>query len=77
MRKEKIYHVYNFDLEFDQVMRDGMIVQSGKYNDLLKPGTDLATLVIAHNESMQLVETEKPADIDEPVSSREVCCRTG
>lgn len=68
-----VTHQIDFLHEADSVlvMRDGMIVQSGKYNDLLKPGTDLATLVIAHNESMQLVETEKPADIDEPVSSRE------
>lgn len=39
-------------------MRDGKIAQSGKYVDLLKPGTQLETLVAAHNESMQLVESE-------------------
>lgn len=56
-------------------MRDGMIVQSGKYDDLVKPGTELETLVIAHHESMQLVE--KPMDLDEgplldaPVASLE------
>ena len=61
--------------EFGQVMRDGMIVQSGKYDDLVKPGTELETLVIAHHESMQLVE--KPVDggegprLDAPVASLE------
>jgi len=39
-------------------MRDGMIAQSGKYMELLKPGTQLETLVTAHNESMQLVESK-------------------
>lgn len=35
-----------------------MIAQSGKYLDLLKSGTQLEALVTAHNESMQLVESE-------------------
>jgi len=39
-------------------MREGMIAQSGKYMDLLEPGTQLETLVTAHNESMRLVESE-------------------
>ncbi|XP_021906796.1 ABC transporter C family member 4 [Carica papaya] len=38
------------------VMRDGMIVQSGKYNDLLDAGTDFRALVNAHETSMELVE---------------------
>jgi len=42
-------------------MKDGRIAQSGKYDDLLKPGTALEKLVIAHNDSMQLVE--KPVDL--------------
>lgn len=40
------------------VMRDGMVVQSGKYNELLESGTDFQSLVAAHETSMQLVETE-------------------
>lgn len=58
-------------------MRDGMIAQSGKYVDLLKPGTQLETLVTAHNESMQLVESETMdlagGAVDAPVSPYEVC----
>ncbi|KAF8401477.1 hypothetical protein HHK36_012416 [Tetracentron sinense] len=38
------------------VMRDGMIVQSGKYNELLDAGTDFRALVSAHETSMDLVE---------------------
>lgn len=57
-------------------MRDGMITQSGKYVDLLQPGTELETLVTAHNESMQLVESESTTDLvggDASVSLYEVC----
>ncbi|TYJ05084.1 hypothetical protein E1A91_A12G141900v1 [Gossypium mustelinum] len=38
------------------VMRDGMIVQSGKYNDLLESHMDFGALVAAHESSMELVE---------------------
>ncbi|KAF9613138.1 hypothetical protein IFM89_005709 [Coptis chinensis] len=38
------------------VMRDGMIVQFGKYNELLDFGTDFGALVAAHETSMELVE---------------------
>ncbi|XVE73311.1 hypothetical protein DITRI_Ditri11bG0107500 [Diplodiscus trichospermus] len=38
------------------VMRDGMIVQSGKYNDLLDSGMDFGALVAAHETAMELVE---------------------
>lgn len=37
-------------------MRDGRIVQSGKYNDLLDSGLDFSALVAAHDTSMELVE---------------------
>jgi ATP-binding cassette, subfamily C (CFTR/MRP), member 2 len=37
-------------------MRDGTIVQSGKYDELLQPGTGFAGLVAAHDSSMELVE---------------------
>lgn len=39
-----------------QVMRDGMIVQSGKYDDLLESGLDFGALVAAHETAMELVE---------------------
>uniref|UniRef100_A0ACD5WPT8 Uncharacterized protein n=1 Tax=Avena sativa TaxID=4498 RepID=A0ACD5WPT8_AVESA len=43
------------------VMKDGMIVQSGKYSELLKAGTDFTALVAAHDSSMELVESATPA----------------
>lgn len=39
-----------------KVMRDGKIVESGKYNDLLNSGLDFGALVAAHETSMELVE---------------------
>ncbi|PWA98523.1 ABC transporter Tap-like, P-loop containing nucleoside triphosphate hydrolase [Artemisia annua] len=41
-----------------QVMRDGMIVQSGKYDELVQSGLDFQALVSAHETSMQLVQTK-------------------
>lgn len=38
-------------------MRDGKIVESGKYEPLLKSGMDFGALVAAHETSMELVET--------------------
>ena len=46
--------LHNADLIL--VMRDGEIVQSGKYNQLLHDGTDFSALVAAHDHSMELVE---------------------
>ncbi|TVU35823.1 hypothetical protein EJB05_17730, partial [Eragrostis curvula] len=39
------------------VMKDGMIVQSGKYSELLHQGSEFAALVAAHDISMALVES--------------------
>ncbi|KAK9013565.1 hypothetical protein V6N11_041569 [Hibiscus sabdariffa] len=46
--------LHNVDLIL--VMRDGMIVQLGKYNDLLDSGMDFGALVAAHETAMELVE---------------------
>ncbi|KAL7216440.1 hypothetical protein ACSBR1_028390 [Camellia fascicularis] len=46
--------LHNIDLIL--VMRDGVIVQSGKYNDILQSGMDFQALVSAHETSMELVE---------------------
>ncbi|KAI3668267.1 hypothetical protein L6452_43344 [Arctium lappa] len=46
--------LHNVDLIL--VMRDGMIVQSGKYDELLESGLDFKALVSAHETSLQLVE---------------------
>ncbi|XP_027350768.1 ABC transporter C family member 14-like isoform X1 [Abrus precatorius] len=46
--------LHNVDLIL--VMRDGMVVQSGKYDDLLDAEMDFKALVDAHETSMELVE---------------------
>ncbi|KAG9443772.1 hypothetical protein H6P81_015112 [Aristolochia fimbriata] len=46
--------LHNVDLIL--VMREGKIVQSGKYDVLLQSGTDFEVLVSAHETSMELVE---------------------
>ncbi|XP_074303388.1 ABC transporter C family member 4-like [Silene latifolia] len=53
-----VTHQVNFLHNVDQilVMRDGMIVQSGKYSSLAEAGTDFNALVAAHETSMELVE---------------------
>ncbi|XP_073299207.1 ABC transporter C family member 14-like [Primulina huaijiensis] len=59
-----ITHQVDFLNNVDQilVMRDGMIVQSGKYNDLLKMGMDFKALVTAHESSMELAEVETTSE---------------
>jgi ATP-binding cassette subfamily C (CFTR/MRP) protein 2 len=54
--------LHNVDLIV--VMRDGNIVQSGKYNHLLDSGLDFTALVAAHDTSMELVEmgTDMPSE---------------
>ncbi|XP_031112582.1 ABC transporter C family member 14-like [Ipomoea triloba] len=52
----QIDFLHNVDLIL--VMRDGMIVQSGKYNDLLESGLDFKSLVAAHESSLELVDVE-------------------
>ncbi|KAG8052292.1 hypothetical protein GUJ93_ZPchr0001g30160, partial [Zizania palustris] len=51
--------LHNADIIY--VMKDGMISQSGKYDELLREGTDFAALVAAHDSSMELVESAAPA----------------
>nr|WEG20082.1 ABCC4 [Lemna turionifera] len=71
--------LHNADLIL--VMRDGEIVQSGKYHQLLAAGTDFSALVAAHDNSMELVEhgaatagevndaTPKPSENPPPVQN--------
>ncbi|KAI5074572.1 hypothetical protein GOP47_0010533 [Adiantum capillus-veneris] len=40
------------------VMKEGAIVQAGRYAEILGAGTAFAALVTAHNEAMNLVDTE-------------------
>ncbi|XP_062210491.1 ABC transporter C family member 14-like [Phragmites australis] len=59
--------LHNADIIY--VMKDGMIAQSGKYDELLRAGTDFAALVAAHDSSMELVESVAPeSDRELPVS---------
>ncbi|KAL5713054.1 Multidrug resistance-associated protein 4 [Ranunculus cassubicifolius] len=48
--------LHNADLIL--VMRDGMIVQSGKYDALNETGLDFGALVAAHETSMEIVDTK-------------------
>ncbi|KAI8011762.1 ABC transporter C family member 14 [Camellia lanceoleosa] len=52
----KANHIY--------VMRDGMIVQSGRYQELLESGLDFGELVAAYETSMDLVEMSTPISTD-------------
>ncbi|KAL7585144.1 hypothetical protein Lser_V15G41587 [Lactuca serriola] len=52
--------LHNVDLIL--VMRDGMIVQSGKYDELVDSGLDFSALVSAHETSMQLIQTESTTE---------------
>ncbi|XP_076936304.1 ABC transporter C family member 14-like [Bidens hawaiensis] len=59
------------DVDLILVMRDGMIVQSGKYDELVKSRLDFTALVSAHESSMQLVQAEstKPQTLTKSHSS--------
>lgn len=46
-----------------------MIVQSGKYNDLLDSGLDFKALVTAHETSMELVDVENATENSSPTIS--------
>lgn len=59
--------LHNVDLIM--VMRNGMIVQSGKYNELLDSGLDFGALVAAHETSMDLVDVEHNNPQKERVNS--------
>uniref|UniRef100_A0A453M826 ABC transporter domain-containing protein n=1 Tax=Aegilops tauschii subsp. strangulata TaxID=200361 RepID=A0A453M826_AEGTS len=50
--------LHNADIIY--VMKEGTIVQSGKYDKLIQRGSDFAALVAAHDSSMELVEGAAP-----------------
>ncbi|VAI23968.1 unnamed protein product [Triticum turgidum subsp. durum] len=50
--------LHNADIIY--VMKEGTIVQSGKYDELIQRGSDFAALVAAHDSSMELVEGAAP-----------------
>ncbi|XP_027351838.1 ABC transporter C family member 3-like [Abrus precatorius] len=45
------------DADLILVMREGSITQSGKYNDILRSGTDFMELVGAHREALSSIES--------------------
>jgi ABC-type multidrug transport system fused ATPase/permease subunit len=53
-------------------MRDGKIVQSGKYEELVKSSLDFGALVAAHENSMALIDTStsEPSTQPEPDNDR-------
>ncbi|XP_021775375.1 ABC transporter C family member 14-like [Chenopodium quinoa] len=53
--------LHNVDLIL--VMRDGTIVQGGKYDHLVKAGTDFHALVAAQGTSMELVEAGSTSEL--------------
>ncbi|KAH7443058.1 hypothetical protein KP509_02G017300 [Ceratopteris richardii] len=55
------------------VLRDGEIIQAGKYDDLLQAGTDFDTLVSAHNEAIESMDvneyvTDESEESEKPTS---------
>ncbi|XP_021848338.1 ABC transporter C family member 5 [Spinacia oleracea] len=57
------------------VLREGKIVQAGKYDDLLQAGTDFNSLVFAHNEAieaMDIAHHHSSEDSDEGSSPQNV-----
>ncbi|CAN8295697.1 unnamed protein product [Cochlearia groenlandica] len=46
------------------VLREGRIIQSGKYDDLLQAGTDFKALVSAHHEAIEAMDIPSPSSED-------------
>ncbi|KAL4595485.1 hypothetical protein ACB092_12G094600 [Castanea dentata] len=55
------------------VMKDGRITQTGKYNDILKSGTDFMELVGAHEKALLALDSVEAGSVSESTSmSKEV-----
>ncbi|TKY72603.1 ABC transporter C family member 4 [Spatholobus suberectus] len=59
--------LHNVDLIM--VMREGRIVQSGKYDELIKAGLDFGALVAAHESSMEIAESSDNKGGDDSAQS--------
>ncbi|CAK8531140.1 unnamed protein product [Lathyrus sativus] len=55
------------------MMREGRVVQSGKYDELLKAGLDFGALVAAHESSMEILETSDNSNDDSSQSLKLAC----
>lgn len=51
------------------VLREGRIIQAGKYDDLLQAGTDFKTLVSAHHEAIEAMDIPNHSSEDSDESS--------
>ncbi|TYH46430.1 hypothetical protein ES332_D11G335000v1 [Gossypium tomentosum] len=51
------------------VMKDGRIVQAGKYNDILNSGTDFMELVGAHKKALSALDTVEASSVSEQTTS--------
>lgn len=56
------------------VLKEGQIIQAGKYDDLLQAGTDFRTLVSAHHEAIEAMDipthsSSEDSDEDEPLDT--------
>lgn len=47
-----------------KVLKEGRIIQSGKYDDLLQAGTDFKALVSAHHEAIEAMDIPSPSSED-------------
>ncbi|TYI03203.1 hypothetical protein ES332_A11G320100v1 [Gossypium tomentosum] len=52
------------------VMKDGRIVQAGKYNDILNSGTDFMELVGAHKKALSALDTVEASSVSEQTTSK-------
>ncbi|KAB2006047.1 hypothetical protein ES319_D11G314000v1 [Gossypium barbadense] len=55
------------------VMKDGRIVQAGKYNDILNSGTDFMELVGAHKKALSALDTVEASSVSERTTSEGEC----
>ncbi|KAG4913284.1 hypothetical protein JHK86_053717 [Glycine max] len=58
------------------VLKEGCIIQSGKYDDLLQAGTDFNTLVSAHNEAIEAMDIPTHSEDSDENLSLEACVMT-
>lgn len=56
-----------------QVLKEGRIIQAGKYEDLLQAGTDFNALVSAHHEAIEAMDI--PECATEDLNSNAVVCK--
>ncbi|KAL2953239.1 hypothetical protein AAZX31_19G155000 [Glycine max] len=70
--------LYSFSCTFMHyaVLKEGCIIQSGKYDDLLQAGTDFNTLVSAHNEAIEAMDIPTHSEDSDENLSLEACVMT-